>query len=189
MTTMHFSEASLDDVDYATLKSPPPRHLAYPLVRSDRGFSAETHDDESDDNLDDVSLSNGNYSPPAWRRLENGDRFYGNWRGGNDAMVRRAFDKSRLLDPNHDSDIFEAARRTRLPTGSLSPEKGRSPEPDTGDDDTLVKIKSESMPPIKEETDRHPTEDPRQSMMASMPPSATRDNCRCRLLEFTCPAC
>ncbi|KAI0503119.1 hypothetical protein F5B22DRAFT_563905 [Xylaria bambusicola] len=177
MTTMHFSEASLDDGDYATLKSPPPRQLAYPLARSDRGFSAETHDDESDDNLDDVSLSNGNYSPPAWRRLENGDRFYGNWRGGNDAMARHAFDRSsRLLDPNHDSDIFEAARRTRLPTGSISPEKGRSPEPDIGDDDTLVKMKSESMPPIKEEVDRHPTEDPRQSMMASMPPSATHDN-------------
>ncbi|KAI0909514.1 hypothetical protein F4823DRAFT_624849 [Ustulina deusta] len=159
--------------------SPPPRRPSYPPARSDCGFSAETPDvnDESDDNLDDVSLSNGNYSPPAWRRLGNGDRFYGNWRGGNDVLVLRALNKSRLLDPDHDSDVFEAARRTRLPTGSLSPEKGRSPEPDTcGDDDTLVKIKSESISPIKEEVGRDPTEDPGQSIMASMPPSSGRDN-------------
>ncbi|KAI1363383.1 hypothetical protein F5Y08DRAFT_329383 [Xylaria arbuscula] len=157
--------------------SVPQRHLAYPLARSDRGFSAETHDDESDDNLDDVSLSNGNYSPPAWRRLENGDRSYGNWRVGNDPVVRRVFGNSKLLDPYHDTDLFEAARRTRLPTGSVSPEKGRSPEPDAYDGDTLTtKIKSESMPPIKEEVDRDPTEDPRQRMMASMPPTTTRDN-------------
>ena len=182
---MHFSEASLDDPDYATPMSVPQRHLAYPLARSDRGFSAEIHDDESDDNLDDVSLSNGNYSPPAWRRLANGDRSYGNWRVGNDPLGRRPFGNSRLLDPNHDTDLFEAARRTRLPTGSISPEKGRSPEPEAyGDDDTLVKIKSESMPPIKEEVARDPTEDPRQSRMASMPPSATRDNCKCWSLSL-----
>ncbi|KAI0799250.1 hypothetical protein GGR55DRAFT_692788 [Xylaria sp. FL0064] len=159
--------------------TPPPTQPGYPPARSDCGFSVGTHDvnDESDDNLDDVSLSNGNYSPPAWRRLENGDRFYGNWRGGNDVLVRRILNKSRLLDPDQDSDVFEAARRTRLPTGSLSPEKGRSPEPDAcGDDDTLVKIKSESIPPIKEEVDRDLTEDPRQSMMAFVPPDAGRDN-------------
>ncbi|TGJ86572.1 hypothetical protein E0Z10_g2137 [Xylaria hypoxylon] len=178
MTSMHYSEASLDDADFAGLMTPPPTQPGYPPARSDCGYSAETPDvnDESDDNLDDISVSTGNYSPPAWRRLENGDRFYGNWRSGNDVLVHRALTMSRPLGPDHDADFFEAARRTRLPTGSLSPEKGRSPEPETrGDDDTLVKRKSESMPPIKEAT-RDPTEDPRQSRMASIPPSATRDN-------------
>ncbi|KAI1301076.1 hypothetical protein F5Y03DRAFT_385720 [Xylaria venustula] len=159
--------------------SPPPNRLGYPPAHSDCGFSAETPDvnDESDDNLDDVSLSNGNYSPPAWRRLENGDRSYGNWRSGNDVLVRRILNKSRLLDADQDADFFEAARRTRLPTGSISPEKGRSPEPEVrGVDDTLVKIKSESVPPIKEEIERDPTEDPRQSMITSLDPGTGREN-------------
>lgn len=181
---MYYSEASLDDVDFATLASPPPRHPSHPPACSECGSSAETPDvhDESDDNLDDdsdTSLSTtGNYSPPAWRRLENGDRWYGSWRDGNDVLVRRALNKSILFYPDFDPEVFEAARRTRLPTGSLSPEKGRSPEPDIrADDDMLAKMKTRSPTPVKQETDRDSTEKQRQrSGTASMSPSPSRDN-------------
>ncbi|KAI1434262.1 hypothetical protein GGR50DRAFT_687767 [Xylaria sp. CBS 124048] len=166
--------------------SPIPRQFEYPPAHSGFGFSAGSPDvlDESDDNLDDSSISTGNYSPPAWRRLENGDRWYGNWRNGNDVLVRRALSKSKPLSPYYDTDVFEAARRTRLPTGSLSPEKGRTPEPDLrSEDDTLVKVKSRSAPPMRHEEDddedertEDQMEDQKQSMMASMSPGAVRDN-------------
>ncbi|KAI0403297.1 hypothetical protein F4802DRAFT_315242 [Xylaria palmicola] len=180
MTSMYYSEASMDDIEFATLASPPLRYPSHPPARSDCGSSVgtpELHDD-SDDNLDDdTSFSTGNYSPPAWRRLENGDRWYGNWRSGNDILVRRTFDKSSPFDFDYDTDVFEAARKTRLPTGSLSPEKGRTPEPDARDDDeTLVKIKTESIPPMKQEIDEVPVEDQRQSKMVHVSPGPTRDN-------------
>ncbi|CAJ2504813.1 Uu.00g122070.m01.CDS01 [Anthostomella pinea] len=182
MATSMYSAASLDDEDFATPMSPQLRPYGYPSARSGYGFSAAAHDphDESDDNLDDASLSTGNYSPPAWRRLENGDRWYGNWRGSND-LLGRGFDKSRHLSPDYDdrmspNDVFEEARRTRLPTGSLSPEKGRTPEPEAlGKDDTLVNMKSENGMPTKSGADRAMVEDQR-SMMASMPPEDARDN-------------
>ncbi|KAI1387913.1 uncharacterized protein F4822DRAFT_430661 [Hypoxylon trugodes] len=146
-----------------------------PTTHSGYGFSDEEPDlhDESDDNLDDVSLSNGNYSPPAWRRLENGDRWYGNWRetrdifGGMDQPKRTVFNGNPRSNNIFQSDIFEAARKTRLPTGSLSPEKGATPEPEVQtEDDTLVKTKSES-----------PTEKQlKDSMLASMSPDISRDN-------------
>lgn len=191
MTSMYYSEASLDDVDFASLASPPPRHPSHPRACSECGSSAEPPDvhDESDDNLDDddsdTSLSTtGNYSPPAWRRLENGDRWYGSWRDGNDVLVRRALNKSLPFYPQFDPEIFEAARRTRLPTGSLSPEKGRSPEPDIRvDDDSLAKRKTRSPTPVKQEADGDSTEKQRhRSTTASMSPSPSKDNCRCRLL-------
>ncbi|KAI1166731.1 hypothetical protein F5B18DRAFT_29474 [Nemania serpens] len=185
MTSMYYSEASLDDVDFATLASPPPlRHRSHPPACSECGSSAETPDvhDESDDNLDDDSdtsvSTTGNYSPPAWRRLENGDRWYGSWRDGNDVLVRRALNKSMPFYPDFDPEIFEAARRTRLPTGSLSPEKGRSPEPDIrADAETMVKRKTRSPTPVKQEADSDSTEKERQrSRTASMSPSPSKDN-------------
>lgn len=141
--------------------------------------------DESDDNLDDTELSNGNYSPPAWRRLENGDRWYGNWRGGNDIVALRTLDKSGRRASHYNTQVFEEARRTRLPTGSVSPEKGRTPEPGARDDDTVVKMKSESMPPLKNHVDGNLAEDQRQRAMTSMPPDAGRDNCKCPFLALS----
>ncbi|KAI0203587.1 hypothetical protein F4808DRAFT_24726 [Astrocystis sublimbata] len=182
--TMENSEASLDDVDYATLASRPPRNPAHPTAHSECGYSDGVPDlqDESDDNLDDdLSIDNGHYSPPAWRRLENGDRWYGNWRGGNDVLVRRALFKSLSLDHDGDSDAFEAARQTRLPTGSLSPEKGRSPEPDhRNNDDTLVDpMKAESQPSVKQEPVEEgetEKEDHKDGQIAHKSPSPSRDN-------------
>jgi hypothetical protein len=179
---MYYSEASLDDVDFATPMSLQPRHLGHPMGRSGFGSLAEIPDanDESDDNLDDgASDSTGNYSPPAWRRLENGDRWYGNWRNASEVLVHRALTKSAHFVPNYDPEVFEAARQTRLPTGSLSPEKGRSPEPEIRgriEDDILTKMKVESVPPIKEEVVSEPTEDIKQSRITSMSPSPSKDN-------------
>lgn len=179
---MYYSEASLDDVDFATPMSIQPRHLGHPTARSGFGSLAEIPDanDESDDNLDDgASDSTGNYSPPAWRRLENGDRWYGNWRNASEVLVHRALTRSAHFSPNYDPEVFEAARKTRLPTGSLSPEKGRSPEPEIRgrvEDDILTKMKVESVPPIKEEVVSEPTEDIKQSRITSMSPSPSKDN-------------
>ncbi|OTB12164.1 hypothetical protein K445DRAFT_46528, partial [Daldinia sp. EC12] len=127
---------------------------------------------ESD--MDDMSLSDRNYSPPAWRRLENGDRWYGNWRESRDILG--AFDQPRRINHTNNSifqnDIFEAARRTRLPTGSLSPEKGATPEPESPtEDETLVKMKSES--PSNGHLNGGATQD---DMMASMSPSGRNAN-------------
>lgn len=195
MTAMYYSEASLDDVDFATPMSLQPKHLGHPTTRSGFGSLAEIPDanDESDDNLDDGdSDSTGNYSPPAWRRLENGDRWYGNWRNGSEVLVHRALNRSIPFNINYDPEVFEAARRTRLPTGSLSPEKGRSPEPEIRgriEDDILTKIKAESVPPIKEEVVSEPMEDIKQSRITSMSPSPSKDNCKYLFIPFVHLAC
>ncbi|KAI1403917.1 hypothetical protein F4819DRAFT_484161 [Hypoxylon fuscum] len=179
MTSLYSEASRQDDLNFATPMSPPLQTpFEYRSTHSGFGFSDEEpdlHDGESDDNMEDdnTSMSNGNYSPPAWRRLQNGDRWYGNWRESRD-MLGSSLDKVRRMNGNGSSifreDIFEAARRTRLPTGSLSPEKGISPEPEhqapTTDDDTLVKMKSES-----------PTEKcVSGGIMTSMSPDVARDN-------------
>ncbi|KAJ8120120.1 hypothetical protein ONZ43_g3092 [Nemania bipapillata] len=182
MTPMDYSEASLDDVDFATLASPSPSHPDHPPACSECGSSAETPDvhDESDDNLDDdsdSSVSTGNYSPPAWRRLGNGDRWYGTWRSGHDFLVRETPDKSVLLDSYYDTEVFEAARMTRLPTGSLTPEKECSPEPEAPSvDETLVKATTESVAPAEQEVIEESTEVQRRTRTPSMSPSPGRDN-------------
>ncbi|KAI0877401.1 hypothetical protein GGS24DRAFT_487926 [Hypoxylon argillaceum] len=161
-----------------------PKSQDPPPACSDCGSSAETPDvhDESDDNLDDdddsdTSVSTGNYSPPAWRRLRTGERWYGNWPGANDVLIRRAPNKSIPFDPNYDTEVFEAARMTRLPTGSLTPEIRLSSEPDAPSvADTLAKTKTESPAPDKQEVDKAPTEDPRRSRTPSRSPSPSRDN-------------
>ncbi|XDG06278.1 hypothetical protein ABKA04_005893 [Annulohypoxylon sp. FPYF3050] len=175
MTSSLYSDASIDERNFATPMSPQlQKPFEYPAAHSGFGFSDEDHDlqDESDDNLDEASLSNGNYSPPAWRRLENGDRWYGNWRESRDILGR--FEQPRRMNTNHNNsifqnDIFEAARRTRLPTGSLSPEKGISPEPGApNEDDTLIKTKSE--PPSDRNLNRG------TDAIVSMSPDIASDN-------------
>lgn len=137
--------------------------------------------EESESNLPDEDSLSGGYSPPAWRRLENGSRSSGFWRGGAGGHhdlhgMRRLNDLRHMdslgLDDEIDTGILEQAMRTRLP-GSISPEKGRSPEPErSGEDDTLVdRIKLEHSPDLKN------TDDSRGSMMRSMSPDAARDNC------------
>ena len=90
--------------------------------------------------------SAGGYSPPAWRRLENGDRDSGFWRGARDLRSgslagggRTGFvqdGRGRFEDDvfgdgegSVDDEILARAIRTRLPTGSMSPVRRRSPSP------------------------------------------------------------
>lgn len=151
---------------------------------------------ESDGNLDrllEEEESLGGYSPPAWRRLENGSRTSGFWRGGgnkDNIHIMRHHHNQRHHRPHEsrhaspslglmgdaeiDKGVLEQAMRTRLPAGSASPEKGRSPEPERpSEDDTLVeRIKRETTPSMKH------MDSPERSMMSSMSPEAARDNCR-----------
>lgn len=138
-------DASLEDFapSMASARNPPPHQaqapFGYPSVHS--GF-------RSDSDLEDVSdseASAGGYSPPAWRRLGNGDHSSGFWRksdglsgglggGGFDFDEALMMLSSRESSPEYESadegeKILEQAARTRLP-GSVSPEKERSPEPE-----------------------------------------------------------
>ncbi|KAK3342495.1 hypothetical protein B0H65DRAFT_427738 [Neurospora tetraspora] len=149
----------------APSETPHPQHphhhqqatpFGYPSVHS--GFrSDDTESDMSDQEADGGEASHGGYSPPAWRRLGNGDRSSGFWRKANshlndiDPLLlngfgglggglgnggwSREFETSPEYDSMNEDDmdqdaILQKAIRTRLPTGSLSPEKERSPEPE-----------------------------------------------------------
>ncbi|ROW03056.1 hypothetical protein VMCG_05728 [Cytospora schulzeri] len=114
-------------------RSPPP--FGYPSTHS--GFlKSDTEVDLSE--MENSTVSAGGYSPPAWRRLGNGDRSSGFWRKGDNLLGygglppqgRRSMESSPEYDSADedidDEDILAAAIRTRLPTGSMSPEKERN---------------------------------------------------------------
>ncbi|KAG7128404.1 hypothetical protein HYQ45_011952 [Verticillium longisporum] len=109
--------------------TPPHPHFGYPSHHS--GFRS---DDTESDLLDPVD-SPGGYSPPAWRRLGNGNRDSGFWRKTNDILGTFPPRGSRASSPAYDDadllgdDVLDRAVRTRLPTGSMSPDKRRSPSP------------------------------------------------------------
>ena len=94
----------------------------------------QSEDSDSDSERPE-SVSGGGYSPPAWRRSKNGVRSSGFWRSSDSVLGKRSR-SSRDSSPEYESaedgadKILAAAARTRLPTGSLSPEKRRSPSPD-----------------------------------------------------------
>jgi hypothetical protein len=113
--------------------------FGYPSAHS--GFRSD--DLASETGASDSEASAGGYSPPAWRRLGNGDRSSGFWRKGDDLMTMFDADddldigggRSRESSPEYESadegdEILAQAIRTRLPAGSVSPEKERSPEPE-----------------------------------------------------------
>lgn len=133
-------DASLDDFA-PSMGSPRPRPLPFGYPSAHSGFRSD--DTESETGASDSAASAGGYSPPAWRRLGNGDRSNGFWRKGDELMMMYDGDddddeeigRSRESSPEYESadegnEILEQAIRTRLPTGSLSPEKERSPEPE-----------------------------------------------------------
>ncbi|KAI8265256.1 hypothetical protein K4K58_011517 [Colletotrichum sp. SAR11_239] len=146
-------DASLGDFEPTT---PPPNQqtkmplFGYPSHHS--GFRSDL-DAESDLGPDpENSVSVGGYSPPAWRRLGNGSRDSGFWRRSEDILGafpppdRRLFGhRSRESSPeldteDEDEDVLRRAMRTRLPTGSMSPDKGRSPSPEPRIDDRTIKL-------------------------------------------------
>ena len=113
------------------------------------GFRSDDPASETED-ASDSEASAGGYSPPAWRRLGNGDRSSGFWRKGDDLMMMydgedddveededgvRRYHHTRESSPEYESAdegdaILAQAIRTRLPAGSVSPDKERSPEPE-----------------------------------------------------------
>ncbi|EDN90940.1 hypothetical protein SS1G_00340 [Sclerotinia sclerotiorum 1980 UF-70] len=126
--------ASLQDFEQGSIEIDPnpPRRFGYPSQHS--GFRSDT---DSEDDLRD-SVSRGGYSPPAWRREDNGNRTSGFWNRHNNILGKRHRELSRESSPEYESadegggsdPTLAAAVRTRLPTGSISPEKKRSPSPD-----------------------------------------------------------
>ncbi|KAK1502957.1 uncharacterized protein CLUP02_16396 [Colletotrichum lupini] len=120
--------------------------------------SFRSDDAESDLGPDpENSVSVGGYSPPAWRRLGNGSRDSGFWRRSDDLLGafspqlhghHQGFGgfKSRESSPEYDSDgdegesVLRRAMRTRLPTGSMSPDKARSPSPEPKMEDRTIKL-------------------------------------------------
>ncbi|KAG7286572.1 hypothetical protein NEMBOFW57_008883 [Staphylotrichum longicolle] len=127
-------DASLDDFA-PSIGNPNRLPFGYPSAHS--GFRS---DDMSETGVSDSEASAGGYSPPAWRRLGNGDRSSGFWRKGDDLMMMFDADdddagRSRESSPEYESAdegdaILAQAIRTRLPAGSVSPDKERSPEPE-----------------------------------------------------------
>ncbi len=119
-------DASLQDFEPGSSERGQSPRFGYPSHRS--GFRSDTESERAD------SVSGGRYSPPAWRRDENGNRSSGFWnRGSTNAFGKRSR-SSRDTSPDYESadegdETLAAATRTRLPTGSLSPEKQRSPSP------------------------------------------------------------
>ncbi|KAF5657778.1 hypothetical protein FHETE_10204 [Fusarium heterosporum] len=104
--------------------------------------------------LEESEIASGGYSPPAWRRLGNGDRSSGFWRGP-DEFMRRGMSALRessleLDDDSEEDGILERAIRTRLPRGSQSPFKGRSMSPERSDDPTLQFQLQEMTSPAKD---------------------------------------
>ncbi|KAF5628536.1 uncharacterized protein FTJAE_8824 [Fusarium tjaetaba] len=99
------------------------------------------------------TASASGYSPPAWRRLGNGDRSSGFWRAPQDFMHRGMStlrESSPELDDSEDDGVLERAIRTRLPRGSQSPGKGRSMSPEKADDPTIQFQLHEKTSPSRE---------------------------------------
>jgi hypothetical protein len=119
--------ASLQDFEPGSSELEQPPRFGYPSHHS--GFRSET------DSEIVGSDSAGRYSPPAWRRDGAGNRSSGFWNRKDNILGKRSWG-SRESSPEYESAddgedaTLAAATRTRLPTGSLSPEKRRSPSPD-----------------------------------------------------------
>lgn len=119
--------ASLQDFEPGSSEIGQSPRFGYPSHHS--GFRSDTESEMAG------SDSGGRYSPPAWRRDGNGNRNSGFWNRRGDILGKKSRD-SRESSPEYESAddgedaTLDMATRTRLPTGSLSPEKQRSPSPD-----------------------------------------------------------
>ncbi|QSZ30758.1 hypothetical protein DSL72_000316 [Monilinia vaccinii-corymbosi] len=125
--------ASLQDFEQGSIEIDHnlPLRFGYPSQHS--GFRSDT---DSEDDLRDL-VAKGNFSPPAWKRYGRGSRTSGFWKRHSKILGKRHRELSRESSPEFESadeggsdPTLAAAVRTRLPTGSISPEKKRSPSPD-----------------------------------------------------------
>ncbi|KAH8599660.1 hypothetical protein B0O99DRAFT_649218 [Bisporella sp. PMI_857] len=129
-------DASLQDFEPGSSELSPSPRFGYPSHHS--GFRS----DSDSEIAGSEAPSNGRCSPPAWRREASGHRSSGFWtrqhkllgkhnRGSREDSPELGSDIEYESAEEGDNDAtLEAAVRTRLPTGSLSPEKRRSPSPD-----------------------------------------------------------
>jgi hypothetical protein len=120
-------DASLQDFEPGSSEIGQSPRFGYPSHHS--GFRSDSESEMAD------SVSGGRFSPPAWRRKGNGNRSSGFWNRGVSTLGKRSYDSRESSPEYEDADdgqdaTLAAATRTRLPTGSLSPEKQRSPSPD-----------------------------------------------------------
>lgn len=153
-------DASLGDFEHPPESPTSLRHYSEPATTDP--------DSDRDGNLRELEDSDtgsaGGYSPPAWRRLGNGDRSSGFWRGPRDVLGTMPLHAQSpfaiLQDPmlmaklheertcsrgaspesgehSNDDVLLEKAIQTQLPRGSQSPGKGRSPSPKPEDDPTI----------------------------------------------------
>lgn len=153
MTTMEDLERVFDDhpsLDASLADFEPESAYLEPSPRFSLHQSANSgyRSDDSDSEKGEPPFGNvGGYSPPTWRRSSSGSRITGFWSKNNgplhlterDGPILRAgrFGRrfSREPSPQYENEegdedaTLAAALRTRLPTGSVSPEKGRSPSP------------------------------------------------------------
>jgi hypothetical protein len=161
-------DASLQDFEPGSSEIGRSPRFGYPSHHS--GFRSDTDSEIAD------SISGGRYSPPAWRRDGNGNRSSGFWnsRHGMGTSLGKRSRGSRESSPEYESaddgedQTLAAAARIRLPTGSLSPEKGRSPSPDPfpkGNEDFGQTFGGSVL--IKKEEDEG----------VSMPPPPSPNNC------------
>jgi len=168
-------DASLQDFEPGSSElGQSPGFGPYPSHHS--GYRSEDSESERAE-----SVSGGGYSPPAWRRSKNGVRSSGFWRSSDNVLGKRSR-SSRDSSPEYESaedgadKILAAAARTRLPTGSLSPEKRRSPSPDpypTGGGD----FGSTFGAAVKEEDDQK-----MRSVTPAVPVPENPNNCMCQYL-------
>ncbi|KAF5569910.1 hypothetical protein FPHYL_1707 [Fusarium phyllophilum] len=137
-------QLEFQEVDFDLPPSPSlPHHSAH------RSEAAMTEGDLEESE----TASASGYSPPAWRRLGNGDRSSGFWRAPQDFMHRGMStlrESSPELDDSEDDGVLERAIRTRLPRGSQSPGKGRSMSPEKADDPTIQFQLHEKTSPSRE---------------------------------------
>ena len=120
-------DASLQDFEPGSSEIGQSPRFGYPSHHS--GFRSDSDSEVAE------SVSGGRFSPPAWRREGNGNRSSGFWNNRSNMLGNRGRDSRESSLEYESADdggdaTLAAAARTRLPTGSLSPEKQRSPSPD-----------------------------------------------------------
>lgn len=125
-------DASLQDFEQGSSE------MGAPSVSASSRFGYRSHhsgfrSDSESEMAADGSDSGGRFSPPAWRRDGDGNRSSGFWGskhgGGGGGRSRESSPEYESADDGEDQTLATALR-TRLPTGSLSPEKQGSPSPE-----------------------------------------------------------
>ena len=102
---------------------PSPHSASGFLAHSDRG----TDQDPDLDSLPD-SVSAGGYSPPAWRRLGNGDRSSGFWRKSDNILGchQRENEERSMYDSDDDLDAIDLGVIGAVQSGDEVGDGGRS---------------------------------------------------------------